>query len=252
MICNTIRLLVFVSSILNISTAHLLNFTILRTDDENIRHLGTCGNSICDMNESIESCLSDCVDLSLEGADSGKWGSKGIMFKTEALRDIAVNWLHYHSWEGGVNQTVQVYTRRGDYMRYHNNSDGWELVYDDMLVSKRRHESTVVEFDNSVIIEANSTQSFYIHAENSLLFDQGPSEGALYSSNSELELYYGRAKLGLFRDWFQQPYALYGRIGCVCIRVVLFISWTEVTNSFCLSIIPRGYYSTPLDTTSYI
>ncbi len=214
---NTTRLMVFTISILNTATAHLLNFTILKTDDEHDRNLGTCGNNICDINESVESCFSDCVDLSLDGADSGKWGANGIMFKTVALRDIAVNWLHYHSWEGGVNQTVQVYTRRGLYMGYHNNSDGWDLVYDEMLVSKRRHESTVVEFDTPVIIEANATQSFYIHAENSLLFDQGTSEGVIYSNNSELELYYGRAKLGLFRDWFQQPFALYGRIGYVCV-----------------------------------
>ncbi len=199
-----------------IYTATTLPLTIARLQlDEGIfrQLMRECGNSICDMNESASTCTLDCSDLTLSGAETNRWGANGMIFMTKALRDISVNWMQYHSWQGNVNQTVQVFTRSGDYIGYDTNGDGWDLIYDNMLVSNSPQYTTLVEFETPVIIEANATQSFYIHAENYLLFDEGAREGALFSNNTELKLYEGRAKLDLFGDYFKEPSVFQGRMG---------------------------------------
>mmetsp|Transcript_31458 Transcript_31458/g.66603 ORF Transcript_31458/g.66603 Transcript_31458/m.66603 type:complete len:172 (-) Transcript_31458:1733-2248(-) len=106
------------------------------------------------MNDGASTCTLAFGDLFLDGAEKNRWGANGMIFTTKALRDISVNWMQYHSWQGNVDQTVQVFTRSGDYTGYDTNGDGWNLIYDNMIVSNSPQYNTLVEFDTPVIIEA--------------------------------------------------------------------------------------------------
>lgn len=154
----------------------------------------TCGNNICEENETSSSCPSDCQNLSLETTDVAAKGAAGAMFNVKALRDMNITSLDFFGASANTN-LVQVYTRSGTYEGHERSRDGWEVIFDNSaVVIQGRSDATPLDFNTEVHISENTVQSFYIYSPTKVMYRGGTSdtsEGKLFSSNSAIEFFEG-------------------------------------------------------------
>ena len=152
----------------------------------------TCGNGSCEQDETSTTCPIDCTSLSLETTNVAAKGATGAMFVVKALRDVNITSFDFFGAVANTN-LVQIYTRNGPYTGHERASDGWDLVFDNSFVDiKGRFDPTFLgSFSTQVHIAAYDFQSFYIYSPSKVMYRGGTTEGALVSSNDDIEFFEG-------------------------------------------------------------
>ncbi|KAL3804017.1 hypothetical protein HJC23_006408 [Cyclotella cryptica] len=159
------------------------------------------GNGHCGSDESSLTCASDCITKTLETTFDFDSGSNGNMFTVKALRDVSIYSLDVNAMTGGaVTGAVKVLTRSGSYQGHESSPSGWKVVYDRRIVTfnNRGKATELGNFDEVVDVSNGSFQSFYVWAENSIVYKKGAREGKPFASDSSLIIYEG---IGV-RDYF--------------------------------------------------
>lgn len=165
-----------------------------------------CGNNLCEYDENSLSCPVDCANKILVGSTSGGSGAISAMFQVKAIRDVLVRSIAFHASKAATAQ-VQIFTRAGPYRGYEGNESAWTLIYDKVIAMNDRNIPTkIVAFDRNIFITAGATQSFYVFTPNKLMYATGTTEGALFSSDSAMELYEG---LGMISKFSSNPSDIY-------------------------------------------
>jgi hypothetical protein len=151
-----------------------------------------CGDGVCRADESASSCPQDCASLELTAIGNSNKGAPGVMFWVKApSRDIEISSLKFYSWEI-ENAFIQVYTRSGEYTGFEQNQNGWELVHEQSLDLLGGNTLTMLSLPSKVAVSGGTTKSFFIWANSgNIRYDDGTSEGAVWNSDSFLELYQG-------------------------------------------------------------
>lgn len=146
-----------------------------------------CGNNVCDAEETVDSCPVDCIDRELTSRYTYDSGSSGNMFTVEAKRDLTVTSLDMSSNKMGVG-TVRVYTRLGSYEGHESSADGWELIHDrtDVQQNGRGNATPLGDFEAGVEIREGEKRSFYVHAEDGVVYMRGSTVGSINATDESL------------------------------------------------------------------
>ena len=124
------------------------------------------------------------------------------MFVVNALRAINITSLAINTMTGGEGG-VKVYSLAGSYSGHEHSSNGWELVYDNPSVQMSgRGEPTVLD-TFEVRLSSGENRSFYVWAEQKLVYKKGSGEGLPFVSDESLVIYEGIA----VKDLFGQVYS---------------------------------------------
>lgn len=157
-----------------------------------------CGNFICDANESVLTCPSDCTARTLETTFDFDSGSNGNMFMVKATRDTAIYSLDINSMYPGSGG-LRVLVRQGSFKGYESSPFGWKIVYDRprMELNGRGHATRLGDLDEVVYVPSQQFVSFYVWVETKLVYTKGTtllrvsSELLPYTSDSFLTVYEG-------------------------------------------------------------
>lgn len=159
----------------------------------------SCGNDICEDDETATICSDDCSNVTFTASESGTKGAVGIMFSVKALRDVVVTSFNFYVGKAAQDAAIQVYTRRGTYNGFEFLETGWELVNDKIMDTNTRVVLTQLDgFATHVSIPAGGIQSFFLYTPNKLMYEVGTTGGALFSADNALELYEGIGKTTKF------------------------------------------------------
>ena len=151
-----------------------------------------CGDSVCAIGEDSSSCPDDCAGKELETTFDFSLGSNGNMFSIKALRDISLSSFAVNAMSRGEGR-VKVYTRAGSYVGHEQNSEGWELIYDDPAVvhDRRGRQTELGDFDSAIGIASGAIQSFLVTSTKGFVYQAGIEEGAEYVRDDWLVIYEG-------------------------------------------------------------
>lgn len=157
-----------------------------------------CGDGHCGSRESSLTCASDCIMKTLETTFDFDSGSNGNMFTVKAVRDVSIYALDINAMTGLGD--VKVLTRSGSYQGHESRPSDWKVVYERRMVTlnDRGKATELGDFDEVVHISSGSSQSFYVWAQNSIVYKKGSSEGKPFAGDSSLIFYEG---IGV-RDYF--------------------------------------------------
>jgi hypothetical protein len=146
-----------------------------------------CGNDVCDVKETADSCPVDCLGRELTTGYTYNSGASGNMFTVEAKRDLTVTSLSMNSSKEGVG-TVRVYTRLGSYEGYEGSAKGWNLVYErtDVQQNGRGNVTPLEDFKTGVEIIEGETMSFYVHADDGVVYMRGSTVGTTNAADKSL------------------------------------------------------------------
>jgi len=114
----------------------------------------------------------------------------------EAINEVQIVAFNFHTDKLGCCARVLLYTKVGSYVGHETNETDWTLVIDDTdVVGEGQGNPTSLLLDTPVVIPAGRKQAFYltINNNNDILSTPGTSEGALYVSDNNLEVYEGIA-----------------------------------------------------------
>lgn len=136
----------------------------------------SCGNKLCDANESSSNCPSDCVDLTLVTTYDYDYETSchGNMFSVYSRDDVVITSLAISSMNQGEG-AVKVYTRHGSYTGYEQRSDKWKKIYDNpsLTLNGTGQPTQLGEMISDVSLPIGSYQSFYVWAEKKLVYKRG-------------------------------------------------------------------------------
>ena len=120
------------------------------------------------------------------------------MFTIKALNDIVITSFDINTMFRVVGE-VKVYTRSGFYSGYESVGIGWDLIYDNAsLQMNGRDKPTKLDDVMAVSLSRGQYQSFYIWAEEKLVYKRGTMEGSPYVSDENMIIYEGIGLPGLF------------------------------------------------------
>jgi len=158
------------------------------------------------------------TSLNLQTAPLGARGASGVMFYVKAKQnDISVTSIDFHSASKANGQFVQIYTRVGRYAGKELSSNGWNLIYSNMVDLGGNDEATTINLGSSAPIDKGRFRSFFIWVPNNKVrYKAGTNEGALFSSDSEIEFFEGIGKTTKFEGTVAQlhrPRVFKGSIG---------------------------------------
>ena len=128
------------------------------------------------------------------------------MFVVKALHDLDITSLDINTMFRAMG-AVRVYTRTGSYNGHESNSNGWELVYDNPLtqMNGRGRATKLEKFDKVVTLSSGQYQSFYVWAEQKLVYKRGSVEGRPFVSDDNLVIYEGIGLKGHFGEVRYSP-----------------------------------------------
>ena len=140
------------------------------------------------------------------------------MFSVKAKQnDISVTSIEFYSASKAQGQFVQIYTRVGRYAGKELSSNGWNLIYSNMVDLGGNDEATTINLGNSAPIDKGRFQSFFIWVPNNKVrYKAGTTEGALFSSDSEVAFFEGIGKSTKFEGTtaeLHRPRVFRGSIG---------------------------------------
>ena len=172
-----------------------------------------CGDSVCSIDESSESCPVDCAGRELATTFDFSLGSGGVMFEVWAKRDVSIASLVINAMARGQGE-AKVFTRDGSYSGHVQSSDGWTLIYDNpALVHNRRGQPTELgDFDSAVSIEGGNIRSFFVTSSKNLVYQEGTAEGALFAEDESLLIYEGIGTADRFGRGTFSPRVFGGRV----------------------------------------
>ena len=158
-----------------------------------------CGDSICSTNEDSDTCSADCAERELTTTFNFSLGSEGNIFEVVALRDLSVSSLVINAMTQGQG-AVKVYSRDGSYSGHEQNSEGWELIYDNPSVThmKRGQATELGNFETAVLINSGATQSFFVSSSRGLVYRAGTHEGVAFASDESIIVKEGIGTTGEF------------------------------------------------------
>ena len=128
------------------------------------------------------------------------------MFVVKALHDLDVTSLDINTMFRAMS-AVRVYTRAGSYNGHESSNNGWELVYDNpsTQMNGRGRATKLEKFDIAVSISSGQYQSFYVWAEQKLVYKRGSVEGRPFVSDDNLVIYEGIGLKGHFGEVRYSP-----------------------------------------------
>lgn len=128
-------------------------------------------------------------------------GQNGVMFKVKAKEDIYINGFSLVPED--ANAQFTVYKKGGTYVGSEGSSGNWTLVGDVTLGPSGVMQ--VANINPDMFVTAGSEASFYITSVTgsaSLRYENGTTEGAIYSQNSDIIFYEGIGVQGSFGTTF--------------------------------------------------
>ncbi|KAL9181023.1 hypothetical protein ACHAXT_009828 [Thalassiosira profunda] len=179
-----------------------------------VSSFGECGDFVCGIDESSESCPVDCAGRELETTFDFSLGSGGVVFELKAKRDVSVSSLVINAMARGQGE-VKVYTRGGSYSGFLQSSDGWTLVYDNpALVHNRRGRPTALgNFDEAVSIRGGNVQSFFVTSSKHMVYQKGKEKGALFAEDESIAIFEGIGTTESFGGEIFSPRVFGGVVG---------------------------------------
>ena len=140
------------------------------------------------------------------------------MFYVKAKQnDISVTSIDFYSASKADGQFVQVYTRVGRYSGKELSSNGWNLIFSNMVDLGGNNEATTINLGSSAPVDKGRFRSFFIWVPNNKVrYKVGTNEGALFSSDSEIAFFEGIGKTTKFEGTAAQvhrPRVFKGSIG---------------------------------------
>ena len=120
------------------------------------------------------------------------------MFTVKALNDIIITSFDINTMFRIVGK-VKVYTKSGSYSGYESVGIGWDLIYDNTsLQMNGRGKPTKLGDIMAVSLSKGQHRSFYVWAEEKLVYKRGTMEGRPFVSDDNIIIYEGIGLPGLF------------------------------------------------------
>jgi len=116
---------------------------------------------------------------------------RGNMFDIRALNTVTITSFDAHPMG---NTTIAVYYRPTPFAGFENSSNGWTLLGTAAVTAQPYGTLTPVPVAVNVTIPAGQTYGFYVTSTNtgvSLNYSDGASQGAVYTSDSNIEFLQG-------------------------------------------------------------
>ena len=119
------------------------------------------------------------------------------MFTLRAFRDVSVKSLSTYT-SAEVYNSIQVYTRLGDYSGHTSNSEGWTLIFDDYVQQRGIAELTKLgpfKGGQRIDIPAGGSASFYVYTTEKLSYQYQNDwvEGKAVTDDGSVQLLAGTA-----------------------------------------------------------
>ncbi len=132
--------------------------------------IAICGNGLCDSDEEALSCPSDCSNLDLTTADvGGDMTTIGLVFSIKSFRDVTITSIDIFTQSAAIEESVQFYTRDGEYSRHEMQVEEWELIYDNPALELLGTYTPTTLNDLSVFINSGMVKSFLFHSPNNMI-----------------------------------------------------------------------------------
>ncbi|KAL7554670.1 hypothetical protein ACHAWF_018161 [Thalassiosira exigua] len=164
--------------------------------------VSSCGNSVCNANESPETCPGDCTLKSLDTISMGNAYTGGLMFSVDSrVRGVRVTSFDVVGYKEGYNECA-VYTRAGDYSGYEADITAWELIFHQEVHLLNKVPTNLGVLNKEVLIAAGSTRAFYILCSNGLLYkkENGWEEADPLDTDTSLVINRGLATKKMFAN----------------------------------------------------
>ncbi|NNK54186.1 MAG: HYR domain-containing protein, partial [Flavobacteriaceae bacterium] len=132
-------------------------------------------------------------------------GSAGNMFDVMPLNDIIVNSFDVNNSSGGTVD-YEIYYKTGSYIGSETNAGDWMLVGSALGVpGNGSGNATPLDLTMGLNLAAGTMHSFYVAdiGPGTHNYINGATEGALWASDANLEVYEGVGKGGLFGSTFR-------------------------------------------------
>ncbi len=163
------------------------------------------------------------MNIKLAASPDGGSGAEGIMYEINAIRDVIITSLDFHSATGASsNVDVEVYTKPGSFLGFEGDASAWQLVHRDTISTNSRNTPTPLNgFDTSVFVQGGTTQSFYLYTPNKIMYLQPTNlaDGDLAYSDGNVQLFAGagvaQAKFPSSASSIVSPRVFRGSIRCV-------------------------------------
>jgi len=160
---------------------------------------GVCGNDMCEFGENAFNCARDCSRNEIVTTFDFNRKSNGNMFMIKALCDLEITSLSINTSLQGVSGLVKVFTREGSYSGFDRSGDGWKIIFSSVVNQLGRGRPTNLgTLLTRVSISSGSRQSFYVLAEDELVYKTGSQEFDTFTSDSCIEIYEGSGIRGEF------------------------------------------------------
>lgn len=156
------------------------------------------------------------TNVSLSLANAAQVYGPGYMFDVKAKDPITVNSFSirpFNTANVGGNATYEVYYKLGSWSGSQFNAASWTLLASTTL-SVSDFTVTPLNLTLGIAVAGGETVSFYITSTDAsgMLFQQGNLSGALWTSNSNLEIYEGAYSAYPFAGISSNPYMFNGHI----------------------------------------
>ena len=119
---------------------------------------------------------------------AGGNGFDGNMFDVVAINTITVTGFSANLNATGV---VEIWERAGTYLGFQGSNVGWTQVGTATVTSTGAGTPTNIPIPVSVTINAGDRHAFYVHNASGITYTNGTAQGALYTSDSNIEIYEG-------------------------------------------------------------
>ncbi len=157
-------------------------FSQNRTNDNGTEQLPSTPGGV----DYLGSC--DTISTTFIGGN----GADGNIFSVRAKKDIILQNFEGHIDNSGI---VKIYYLLGPYAGFENNPGAWTLVDSAFVTSNGSNTATAIPIQLNMEIDSNEIVSFYITtngAGGSVGYTDGVLEGALFSSNGDIEIFEGQ------------------------------------------------------------
>lgn len=123
-------------------------------------------------------------------------GLSGVMFDVRAKQTTTIHGFSTVFQSAGTVSRVEVYYRAGSYVGNDNNPAAWKLAGSiNNITVKASPTVTHIPIDLDITIPQGQTYAFYVTTPSeSIRYQNGTTEGALFASDNELELMEGKGK----------------------------------------------------------
>lgn len=116
---------------------------------------------------------------------------RGNMFDIVAINDITIDSVYAHPQ---ANTTIEIYYKVGSFSGSENTAGAWTLVGSAAVTAQAQGIPTPVPVNINVAIPAGQTYGFYVTSSNtavSLNYTDGATQGAVYSSDANMQVLEG-------------------------------------------------------------